>query len=227
MKLPDFRAVLLQNLSLFVASGLGLVLVAVHRIWTDGGGFGFLLWNLFLAWIPVPLAGLTLRLFRTPSGSARWMAGIAWLLFFPNAPYLLTDLVHWTHRTGAPPWVDLLILAHFGGLGVWLGFESLSPLHRRISHVRGATTGWAFAVGCLVLAGLGVYIGRFLRWNTWDIVVSPIALITDVASRLLRPDLHPRAWGFTLLFGSLLACGYWTTHRDLSGRLDADRINPS
>jgi uncharacterized membrane protein len=211
MNSPELRLLLHRHAPMVLASLLGLSLIAVRRLWTGSGGFGFLPWNLFLAWLPVVLAWLTLRLARDGTRTAMWTAGVAWLLFFPNAPYLLTDLVHWRKPTAAPPWVDLLILAHFGGLGVWLGYESLRMLHLRVARHRGVATGWAFALGCLLLAGLGVYIGRFLRWNTWDVVVSPIELGSDVALRLLRPDQHPRAWGFTLLFGSLLACGYWTT----------------
>jgi uncharacterized membrane protein len=210
-----------------VASGFGLLLIAGRRVYIGGNGFGFLLWNLFLAWLPLAFAVLTLNYASSASRpqTKMWLAGIAWLLFFPNAPYLVTDLIHWK-KTGAPrAWFDLMILAHFAGLGVWLGYESLRMLHRHIAGALGTLAGWTFAILSLMLAGFGVYLGRFLRWNSWDVLTSPADLAGDVAKHVLQPmeREHAQAWAFSLVFGGVLFFGYWlTSHNSEASRRNID-----
>lgn len=202
-----------RHAPLVVASGFGFAMIVGRRLYMGGNGFGFLLWNLFLAWLPLGFALLTLNYAsdRSRPSTKMWLAGIAWLLFFPNAPYLVTDMIHWK-KTGAPrAWFDLLILAHFAGLGVWLGFESLRMLHRHIAGIFGLITGWAFAIVSLMLAGFGVYLGRFLRWNSWDVIASPADLAGDVAKHVFQPMEHSRAWAFSLVFGAVMFFGYWLT----------------
>jgi uncharacterized membrane protein len=174
--------------------------------------FRFMVWNLFLAAIPL---GISLIMPRVRS---RWAAALilpVWLLFFPNAPYVLTDLIHLKLSPIVPSWLDLLMLLSFALVSLWMGFESLRLMHLWVARRSGVFAGWCFATATLFLTGFGVYLGRFLRWNSWDILTRPWYLIEDIGERFLFPLEHLRTWGFTLGFGGLLVLAYllWTGSR--------------
>ncbi|MEL6445403.1 MAG: DUF1361 domain-containing protein [Bacteroidota bacterium] len=192
---------------LVVASvGFAVALIAARIAVTGDLQFAFLLWNLFLASVPLVLSRGFAR-FERPG----WLAlgvGSAWLLFFPNAPYILTDLVHLRVRPEAPYWFDLVLLLAAAWSGMLVGMVSLAEVHGTVRRWHGARAGWSVAVGALVLGSFGVYLGRVLRWNSWDVLTAPGALLGDVAAPLLDPFGHPRAVGMTLLFSVLLTLCY-------------------
>ena len=168
--------------------------------------YAFLLWNLFLAAIPL---GLSLGLMRIKRLVFALPLLAVWLLFFPNAPYVLTDLIHLSpHNRGHVPLWLLLMLLSFALVALWLGFQSLRIVQywfaRRFSRI----TAWSVTLGSLVLSGFGIYLGRFLRWNSWDIIHRPHTLLNDIAMRFADPLDHTRIWGFSLGFGTLLIFGY-------------------
>lgn len=168
--------------------------------------FAFLGWNLFLAAIPLGLSlGLTqIRRF--------WVAApvlAIWLLFFPNAPYVMTDLMHLSERLdNVPKWFDLLMLLSFGLVSLAFGFQSLYIVQCWITQHFSRPVGWCVVLGTLALSGFGIYLGRFLRWNSWDLVRRPHTLINDIAVRLTDPFDHTHTWGFTLGYGTLLIFAY-------------------
>ena len=169
--------------------------------------YAFMLWNLFLAAVPLALS-LGLSRIRRLTAAAPLLAG--WLLFFPNAPYVLTDLIHLTpHNHGQTPlWLDLLMLLSFALVALWFGFQSLQIVQHWFAARYSKVMAWTVSLGSLSLSGFGVYLGRFERWNSWDIVRRPGALLGDIASRFLDPLAHSRTWGFTLGFGILLILAY-------------------
>lgn len=187
-------------------------------------GYIFLLWNLFLAAVPL---GLSLGLERCRRLIYALPLLSVWLLFFPNAPYVLTDLIHLNaHRHGqVPQWLDLLLLLSFALVALWFGFQSLQIVQHWFTRRFSRAAAWGVAVGTLVLSGFGVYLGRFLRWNSWDVVHRPHQLFKDIALRLLDPLHHSHTWSFTLGFGTLLLFTYlfWisaTTPQCLQRNLD-------
>ncbi len=174
--------------------------------------FIFLNWNLFLAFLPW---GLTTVMDCTPVARKSWMLAIllaAWLLVFPNAPYILTDLFHLQHRRNMPPWFDLVMVLCFAWTGLAFGFASLADLERMIKARAGAFTAYSMTVILLFLASFGIYLGRYERWNSWDLLTSPVSLISDIASRFADPGAYPRTWGMTVLLGILLNFMYGTIH---------------
>jgi len=197
------------------ASAVGLALVAARAMATRSLSGLYLPWNLFLAWIPLGFALVVRRLaLGTPRRGRRWLlalTGAAWLLFFPNAPYILTDLMHLARvRPGAsaPLWFDLLLHLTVATTGLFLGFASLAVMQNQVSRWSGKLVGWIFAIVSLALSGFGVYLGRFLRWNSWDVVRAPLPLLGDIAERLLHPWAHPRACGFSLMCFLFLLLSY-------------------
>ncbi len=91
-----------------------------------------------------------------------------WLVFFPNAPYIITDLLHLSAQDGVPVWYDLILLSAFAWTGAMLGMISLGLMHVLVARVAGGAWSWIFVLGVLMLSGFGVYLGRFPRWNSWD-----------------------------------------------------------
>ena len=192
---------------LVVASvGFAVALIAARIAVPGDLQFAFLLWNLFLASVPLVLSRGLAR-FERPG----WLAlgvGSAWLLFFPNAPYILTDLVHLRVRPEAPYWFDLVLLLAAAWSGMLVGMVSLAEVHGTVRRWHGARAGWSVAVGALVLGSSGVYLGRVLRWNSWDVLTAPGALLGDEAAPQLDPIGHTRAEGMTLQFSVLLTLCY-------------------
>jgi uncharacterized membrane protein len=177
-----------------------------YRIhWAGHTKFVFLAWNLFLAAIPLGFAVLLSKIERWRLATP-FISG--WLLFFSNAPYVLTDLLHLHPRSGIPVWYDLLMLLSFALVSLWMGFQSLQLVQVWIARKSSLLMAWSFVGICLMLSGFGIYLGRFLRWNSWDIVSNPGSLLGDIWERFADPLAHGQTWGVTLGFGGLLLVAY-------------------
>jgi uncharacterized membrane protein len=192
-------------LALGAASLLAVALLATRILLTQRLTHAFLVWNLILAWIPVMLALRVDELEK--QGRARtwvfWGMIAAWLLFFPNAPYIFTDLKHLKPVMHSRWWTDLTMILLFAVIGLVLAFVSLHRMQTVVARTRGWLAGWIFVFGVALLSGFGVYLGRFERWNSWDVVISPFALLADSVNWLHRHSLK-----FTLLFGIFLVTAY-------------------
>jgi uncharacterized membrane protein len=169
-----------------------------------------LVWNLVLAWIPYIfsfLAGGLHRLFPKHWWMLVIPAGI-WLLFFPNAPYMLTDFLHLTPRPGIPLWFDILMLATFSWTGIFLAIASLRTMQSLVKYYLGGVFSWFFATFALGLSALGIYLGRFERWNSWDMLTHPKSIVKDLVYQLLNPLDNLRFFGFTILITAFLLMCY-------------------
>ncbi len=185
-------------------------MVAVRIDRTGSGYYRFLLGNLFLACVPLILSTV-LRV--TSRLQLHWilMTGVfcLWLLFLPNAPYILTDILHLTRTPDAPAWYDLALLLSCAGTGLLLGYLSLIDVQRIVTRRFSPFVGWIFALVSLVLSGFAIYLGRFLRWNSWDVLVTPTRLF-EIATALMHPIANVRPLSVTLIFGIILTLGYIT-----------------
>jgi uncharacterized membrane protein len=193
-------------LFLFSCFCTGILLIRI--LWTDQIRYIFLAWNLFLAWVP-----LLITLFlddRLKTGSRnKYCFGfglIVWLLFLPNAPYIITDLLHLKGNTHVPIWFDSILIFSFALAGLLCGLFSLYLAHRIIDQLFNEVTGWFSIVGCVGLTGFGVYLGRVERWNSWDLFTNPIHLLTNSLQQTTNPMAIKMTVGFTclLLFFYLL-----------------------
>jgi uncharacterized membrane protein len=198
-------------LVLWSAMACGIVLGRLYlsQSWT----YLFLVWNLFLAWVPYGLSLWIAASRERTGGRVRWWwvpVGVVWLLFFPNAPYLLTDLVHLQKVRPFPLWYDLALLLSFAWAGCFLAVASLRTMQLVVRDVVGWAGSWLFVIVVAGLSGLGIYLGRFLDWNSWDIVTQPRAVLGDVLVRVILPWTDWRAVGFSVLFAVLLLGCYVT-----------------
>jgi len=173
--------------------------------------FLFLNWNLFLAILPYVISTFFLLYYKKINSLILTVLILsAWLLLFPNAPYIVTDFFHLEPRANVPYWYDLGMILSFALNGLILGFISLYDIQTALQRRFGALKGWAFAVFSLVLGSFGIYLGRYERFNSWDIITNPAALFIDIADRFIHPLSHPRTMLMTLLFSAVLSFGYVT-----------------
>ena len=201
-----------QFYPLLVSSALAIGLWAGRSwVWAPRG-FRFLVWNLFLAWLPYLWSLWALSIQRRQP--RRWwrllLPATLWLLFFPNALYLVTDLIHLHSYPPVPLWYDTGMLIAFAWAGCFLAVASLYSMHQIIRDYAGRAVSWLIVIALMGLCGLGIYMGRFLRWNSWDIFLYPTDVLSDIAHHLAHPLSHLQAYGVTLMFAALLFVCYWT-----------------
>lgn len=198
-----------------VVASLGLLtlftvaMLAGRMAYTGTRGHGWLLWNLFLAWIPFLLALLLYE--RARAGAPLRVLvplGLLWLVFFPNAPYLVTDLKHIGGGGRVPVLYDVLLLSAGAWTGLLLGLSSLFLVHVVVRRRLGARNAWGLVVGVLALSSFGIYLGRVLRWNSWDVVANPGPLGAQLVKGLLHPVDYPRPLGLTVLLTAFLLTSY-------------------
>lgn len=179
--------------------------------YTDTLHFIFLNWNLFLAFVPWLLTSLiSIHPVLKQSTISVIPLMACWLLFFPNAPYILTDLFHLKDRSSMPAWFDLMLILTYAWTGLLAGFMSLWDLERMLSGVIKKQYRTGLIIFLFFLSGFGIYIGRFLRWNSWDVIHKPFHIIEDIAERVSDPLGHPRTWGVTIFMGLFLCVLYWS-----------------
>jgi uncharacterized membrane protein len=195
---------------LVLASALACTLVIARVARVERITFVFLIWNLFLAWVPYLWSLWTASIERRHPG-AWWrllLPGALWLLFFPNAPYIVTDFVHLRERPPMPLWYDLGLLAAFALSGCFLAVASLHTMQTLVRRLAGSVVSWLFVVAVVGLSGLGVYLGRFERWNSWDLLFSPHAVLADVARPLLYPLDHVHTLAASAMYAAILLICY-------------------
>jgi uncharacterized membrane protein len=195
-------------LRLLGLTALPLALWAARLAYTRSAAHGYVVWNLFLAWLPLGLAWLAVKPGRTP-WFLRAALGAGWLLFLPNAPYLVTDLKHLSWSAAVPVLYDVVMLFSAALCGLALGLVSLRWMEGAVADRLGVWPGRIFGLFAVCAAGLGVYLGRVLRWNSWDLLTQPAALTRDVWQYVANPVQHWQVWAFVLLFAALLLSAYW------------------
>lgn len=204
-KAPLFAALLISSI-------LSFVFYIARVAYSGQMTFLFLNWNLFLAWIPL-LSALALWHVDQRNIQLRGLRSAlfgCWLIFLPNSPYLVTDFVHLVQRHQVPLWYDMLLIFSFAWNGLLLGFVSLWIVQEFIQARFGSLISQIVVGFCLIASGFGVYLGRFLRWNSWDFFVDPHSLLADILPRFIDPLAYPRTLGVTLLYSSFLTVAYIT-----------------
>jgi uncharacterized membrane protein len=200
-----------ESLFLGISSVFCLAMLIFRISVSDTFMYIFLVWNLFLAFLPWAMSTL---LQIQPSLRQNSLVQIAWigswLLLFPNAPYILTDLFHLKHSFSMPQWFDLVLVLSFAWVGLLYGLFSLWDIEQLFVEKIGKKLAAISTSAFLFLSAFGIYLGRFLRWNSWDILKHPLGLLRDVGDRFIHPMEHPRTWGMTLFLGLFLNLAYWS-----------------
>ena len=195
-----------HNLAVFILLNLAclacILLVVARVAYTDSTRHSGLIWNLFLAWIPFILAYF--------AHAISWrkvtlyivipIIAFLWLIFFPNAPYMLTDLQDLARAggVGAPLWYDVIIVVWCSWTGTLLGIISLYLMQDIIFRTISRWAGWIFVFVISAASSFGMYIGRFVRLNSWDILQNPSETAMDILGLVIDPSMRLAA--FTILY---------------------------
>ena len=216
------RARVLVLVALALLSAFCVATIVVRPVLADELDPRYLVWNLFLAWIPFVLALVIYdrgKRRRIDVGQVALFA--AWLLFLPNAPYIMTDLVHLPERPVPPVWFDAVSYLAFAWTGLMLGLVALYLVHCTVRSAFGALAGWAVVAASAALSGFGIYLGRFLRWNSWDVLAHPEGLLSDLAAIVRDPRGKPLA--VTVLFAAFIGVAYLAMYAIAELRSDSGR----
>ncbi|MEO6513753.1 MAG: DUF1361 domain-containing protein [Candidatus Saccharimonadales bacterium] len=167
---------------------LGLFVVRVIR--NGNGDYNYLAWNLFLAWLPLLFALWLTRILRTKLWSSWEGVGVSglWLLFLPNSFYMISDFIHLQGIATVDLLYDAVMFTAFIYLGLTLGFSGLYLVHLELKKRYNAIRSASVIGGVLLLASFAIYLGRDLRWNSWDVLTNPAGLLFDISDRLLAPS---------------------------------------
>lgn len=207
VKTNQFQISLFMGILSFFCFALSLFRVEI----SGTRHFLFLNWNLFLAFVPWLF---TVILTMSPNLQKSRLAVFGmlgvWLLFFPNASYILTDLFHLSNNSSMPIWFDLVLILSFAWTGLLYGFLSLWNLEELMEQFLSRKVITILSVLLLFISSFGIYIGRYLRWNSWDILHHPTKLMGDIGDRIINPFDHTRTWGVTVFMGLFLTMLYFT-----------------
>jgi uncharacterized membrane protein len=205
-----------MNRLLLTSVGFGFLLLMARIVYTGRLTFAFLLWNLFLAFVPYFLSQHLARQITWIENKWKFTAAFTvWILFIPNSFYILTDLFHLYDSDALPRWYDLLLIVSFAWNALLLGILSVRQMEKIIETFWSYRNHWLFVYPIMGLNALGVYIGRYLRYNSWDVISNPFLLMADILHMIIHPLLYKDGWGMIVCFSFFLGILY-TTIKKLS-----------
>jgi len=204
--------------SLMLASSLAVLMILFRIVYTDSIKFLFLVWNLFLAWIPFLLSIYILKISHSKNRHMpKNIIGILWILFFPNTFYLITDYIHINNYSYVQlqnsvyyfhydflMWFDFVLISLFAFLGYFLGVLSLYNIHKLFLPKWSRGLSWFFLLLIAFITGFGVYLGRFLRFNSWDVIINPASLIVEIIK-----NISLDSFVFSVTFGGFIFISYF------------------
>lgn len=194
---------------LFLLTAFCVLMIGFRILYTGEGMFAFLIWNLFLAYLPYGLSTFIEKRDKQLSKPKLILLLIVWVLLIPNSFYIITDLFHLHKRDVIPLWYDLALIMSFAWNGLIIGILSVRQIEKTLQS-RWQINEWLFVVPLMYLNALGIFIGRYLRFNSWDVVTNPLALISDLGYLLIHPIRNRFDWSMIICFTLLLSIFYLT-----------------
>ena len=196
---------------LIVSSCFSCLLLAARMVVTYSLGYIFLPWNLFLAFVPYCISCWMMKNTSIIQNKMKLIITLAvWLLFIPNSFYIITDLFHFTHVRSAPKWFDLLLIFSFAWNGILFGIISLRRVEIILSLLMGKEFSLFIIFIVMWLNAFGIYIGRYLRYNSWDIISDPISLFGEIISMVFHPFNYMWEWGMVSCYSIFMTLLYVT-----------------
>jgi len=189
------------------------IMMLLARIaYTGKVTFIFLPWNLFLAWIPYAIT-------QVLTARGRWIENkwmflfffILWIGFVPNSFYILTDLFHLGDHYNdrlVPQWYDLALILSYAWTGLMLGILSVRQMEKICGRFSLGMHELLFIYPVMWLNALGVYTGRYLRFNSWDVISNPFLIFHDILAIVIHPVIYRNAWGMILCYSMLMTLIY-------------------
>lgn len=189
---------------------ISIVLFLVRSISFNSTKLWFLNWNLFLAWLPL-IFSYYLQLRLQEKKLKFWpitILTVLWLAFLPNSFYLITDFIHIQTSTKASLLIDIVMLLSYSIAGLALGYASVYMIHKELKKYIPKPGPDGIIAVVFLLNSFAIYLGRYLRWNSWDIVINPAGLLFDVSDRFINPTLYEQTFTTTALFFFYISATY-------------------
>ncbi len=198
-----------EKKQLLLFSSFCFLLLIVRMLYTDSFEYRFMGINLFLAWIPYLLV---LRIVKLDTKNNRFQIGclfFLWFIFFPNAPYMLTDIFHLHEFNSVPMWYDLIMLLSFAYTGMMLTFFAFRKLHRKLLVNKSKWVNAAVIFIAFFSCGIGIYLGRYERWNSWEIITNPSTLTQEFLQLLNDNNAMLQMGSLSLVFATFFTLLYF------------------
>ena len=196
---------------LIISCGFSCLLLSTRIIVTGYTTYLFLVWNLFLAFVPYGISQWLWTHFSVTTNKIKQSAALlTWLLFIPNSFYILTDLFHLDKFDSAPKWFDLLLIFSFAWNGLLLGIISVRRTEMILETVTGRGFSLLIVFVVMWLNAFGIYIGRYLRFNSWDIVMQPFSLFQEMFEVIFHPLRNKMEWGMIAVYAIFMTVLYVT-----------------
>jgi len=183
--------------------GFSFSLLFYRILYTGSEFFIFLTWNLFLAYVPYAISSILLKV-KVKKWYILIVPFMLWLLFIPNAPYIITDFLHLEQRKAVPIWFDLMLILSFAMNGLLFWILSMSQIMEVLKDKFSNRITGLFIHFFIVASAIGVYIGRYGRWNSWDIFTNPLEIINQLMYMIFHPHRFPGFYGMTIIFSVFL-----------------------
>ena len=200
--------------TLILSCLFSLLLLSARIIYTGEIMFAFLVWNLFLAYLPYKISS---TLMRRPDWMGKdwkfFFLFIVWLLLVPNTFYIITDLFHLHKGEVIPVWFELALIISFAWNGILFGVSSIRQIGIIVQLKWNVKNEWLYIYPVMLLNALGIYIGRYLRFNSWDVITAPSDLASEVFYLLLHPVRNRFDWSMIICYSLLLSLFYITIKR--------------
>ena len=199
---------------LWIASMFSLSLLIIRIIRTGYLSYGFLAWNLFLAYVPYFISEWLGRHPRVLASRIKLLALVfTWIIFMPNSFYILTDLFHLNNMSKGDSWYDLTLILSFAWTGILFGILSIHKMETLLKNSKGKFIAGFIICVVMFLNAFGVYIGRFLRFNSWDILMNPFSLVPEIVDIIFNPYDYRYVWAMSFCFALFMVILYYTTKR--------------
>lgn len=195
------------NHLILLSVGFTFSLISFRVFYSGSLMYLFFIWNLFLAAIPLLISRF---LIQTGKRNFQIIFFTTWLLFFPNALYIMTDLIHLKERGNVPLWFDAILIFSATINGLIMAYISLQTIESFLQSKFNNQRTDLILFGCLFLSSFGVYLGRFLRWNSWDILINPFGLAFEIIQHFINPFQHLRTWSMTIILTLFFSIFYFT-----------------
>lgn len=207
--MKKLRAISPASQALLLLMAFDVTMVCFRIMYVQSMVFAFLTWNLFLAMVPLGFVKLGEWAEKKNLKVILWAFLALVVLFLPNSPYIVTDLFHLRWVGSAPIWFDTLLVFSFAITGLILFYICLIRLESIFKRqIKGILRPFIIPL-IIFLSAFGVYLGRFVRFNSWDILTQPGTLFYEMADRLINPFGHPETWAVTIAYGGFFLLGYY------------------
>ncbi len=196
---------------LIISSLFSLTLLTTRVIASGRLSYGFLAWNLFLAYVPYFISQWLERHLQILRNRIKLVSLIfTWILFMPNSFYILTDLFHLENMGNGHSWFDLTLILSFAWSGIIFGILSICKMEMLLKKAKGNLVSGFIICTVMWLNAFGVYIGRFLRFDSWDIIVNPFSLLTEITNIIFNPYDYRYVWAMSICFAFFMIIIYYT-----------------